>query len=188
MKRKGSPVAPATLSEGDIIILPNGQKAVVTGRPSDSSCTYRTDKGEDGQIESLTLKAYDRRYGWVDPKTKGFTDNDIWFSKSVVFIDTPECCIFCPFSHSNGHGKSSCMLMYHKSAQTGEWQDMTVYDMPIDKLTKENMEESWHYRDPRCPLVDLTPYQPKERAEAISDFVDGLEHEEVKYIKRSSDE
>lgn len=188
MKRKGSPVAPATLSEGDIIILPNGQKAVVTGRPSDSSCTYRTDKGEDGQIESLTPKAFDRRYGWVDPETKGFTDNDIWFSKSVAFIDTPECCIFCPFSYSDGHGKSSCMLMYHKARETGEWSEMTVYDMPIDKLTKENMEESCHYRDPRCPLVDLTPYQPKERAEAISDFVDGLEHEELKYIKRSSDE
>jgi hypothetical protein len=78
--------------------------------------------------------------------------------------------------------------MYHKARETGEWSEMTVYDMPIDKLTKENMEESWHYRDPRCPLVDLTPYQPKERAEAISDFVDGLEHEELKYIKRSSDE
>lgn len=185
--RKGNSISPGTLSEGDVIILPNGQKAVVTGRPSDCSCTYRTSKGEDGQIEGLYPKAYDRRYGWVDPSVKEFTDDDIWFSKSVVFIDTPDCCIFCPFSHSDGKGKSSCMLMYNKAVQTGEWQDITVYDTPMKDLTKETMEESWHYRDPRCPLVDLTPYQPRKRADAVKDFIDGLEHEEVKYIKRSKD-
>lgn len=176
--RKGHQRQPAMLGEGDIIILPNGKRAVVTGRDSESSCTYRTADGEDGRIDKLTPDSYRRAYGYVDPSVETFTEKDIWYSKSVVTIDTPDNCTFCPFSDSDGHGKVSCLLMYIKSRETGQWEDITVSEPFEEKTTPENIEAKLSYRDKRCPLTDISPYQPWYRDDAASDFVGRLISEE----------